>query len=187
MDPSRPASIAPFPSELLVADERRSLKITLFPRRLLPGLVGWGIALVVLVVALVTLARPGEEPLARILAVACSAGFAVFCAHVPSRASFELDARGLRFEASPRCAASPLDLPLLEIEGVRVLTQGGQACVAILSRPGEIHPFRTPGMKRELADAIASTLQLRLDELREGEGEDDGEGEGEGEDDGDRR
>lgn len=163
---SRSASFDPLSPDIIVADDHRALKITLFPRRLLPGLLWWCVGLLILVVALATLARPGEEALARVLALACSAGFAVFYVHVPSRATFELDARGLRFEARPRAATSPLDLALAELEGFRVLTQGRLACVAILARPGELHLVQALRMKRVHADALAAMLQRRLDELR---------------------
>ncbi len=99
------------------------------------------------------------------LVTACAVVFSLYPGCGPYRAVFELDERGLSYE--PSFPAGRLWLSLFELGGFSAFTEGRFAFVGFRTRQGAQHRARASGMTAEQADAIASRLQRRLDELRE--------------------
>jgi hypothetical protein len=164
--PPGSAPFDPLSSDLIVADEPSALKITLFPRRLVPGLVGWGIVNAILLFVLADQLRPSEAHMP-FLVIACSLFFSLYPGCGPYRAVFELDEYGLSYEASPSFPVGRLEISLSELGGFSALTEGRVAFVGFRTRNGALHRARAFGMTAEQAAVIASMLQRRLDELRE--------------------
>lgn len=166
MDPSPPVSFDPLSADLIVVDEPAALKISLFPRRLVPGLVGWGIVHAILLFVLVDKLHPSEAQMP-LLVTACSLLFSLYPGCGPYRAVIKLDEAGLRYEASPSFPVGRLELSLAELGGFSAFNEGRFAFVGFRTRQGALHRARAFGMTPEHAAVIASMLQRRLDELQE--------------------
>lgn len=166
MNASLAQHVVPVTSNLAVTETHGVLKLTLFPRRIVPPVLWSWVAILFVLPALFAVMHPARifEFLPVALAVS---GPTFFAALTPYRLRFQLSGDGLLYDGEPNAKRHRFELAIEEIETIRAARVGEEVVLLVTEAKGHAHVIRCLGMKRPDADAVAFTLQRRLEELRE--------------------
>lgn len=166
MNASLAQHVVPVTSNLAVAETHGVLKLTLFPRRIVPPTVWVGIGSWLLMAIVFAVVRPlrAFDFWAGVLGVSA---WNFYQALTPYRLRFQLSGDGLLYDGEPNAKRHSFELALEEVEAIRAARVGDEVVLLVTEAKGHAHVIRCLGMKRPDADAVAFTLQRRLEELRE--------------------
>jgi hypothetical protein len=166
MNASLAQHVVPVTSNLAVVETHGVLKLTLFPRRLVPPVIWIAIASCLLFPLVFAFVRPlrAFDHWALFLGLS---SWSLYQALTPYRLRFQLSGDGLLYDGDPSAKRHRFELALDEIEAIRAAREGDEVLLLVTEAKGHAHVIRCLGMSRPDADAVAFTLQRRLEELRE--------------------